>query len=347
MTGVPDVTEGGARRDAISIVVATRDRPRQLQGCLRSLLESARRPDDEIIVVDSCSRGPATAEIAAASGVRLIRCEVPGASHARNVGWRAARHPVVAFIDDDVRVAPTWAQALSSTFEAFPEVAFVTGRLGLRHEESRTERPVAYFDAEKPLVIDPSVVIDFGHGANLAVRAAALQAVDGYDELLGPGAPFRAAEDLDLVDRLLERGYTGRYEPTAGAVHLQWRRRPDLVRLEWCYGVGQGARLARLRRRNRARYRAIRRITWRDQGGADLVVCLRRGHEFEALLVAVRLVGTATGQLAAMLSEVGVGRRRRQGGGAGSGGGRTSSRLRPLQRRRARRAQMAETRSRS
>lgn len=297
--------ETATGRAAISIVVATRDRPHHLEACLESLVAGG-TAGDEIIVVDSCSRGPATVEIAVASGAKVIRSEVSGASRARNIGWRAAKYSIVAFVDDDVRVSSSWADAISRAFRDFPEAQFVTGRLGLREEDAGTERPVAYFDRGESLAIDSSTLIDFGHGANLAVRAQALDAVGGYDESLGPGARFKAAEDLDLVDRLLDGGHAGRYEPAAQAVHVQWRRRPDLVRLEWGYGVGQGARMALLRRRNRARYRAIHRITWRDQGTADLLLCLRQGHEFETLLVMIRLLGTAIGQLSATLT---VGRR--------------------------------------
>ena len=287
MTGAP-----------ITVVVATRDRPDMLRDCLHSLTASI-GPDDEVVVVDSCSRQPESVEIARRAGARVVRAPVPGASLARNLGWRCASWPVVAFVDDDVRVTLGWAEALRAAFARHPETAFVTGRLGLAPEEADTERPVAHFAPAESFVVDASLADGLGHGANLAVRRAALTRVGGYDEQLGPGARWQAAEDLELIDRLLAAGCTGRHEPTAAAVHRQWRRRRDLVRLEWRYGLGQGARLDRLRALDRTRYAAVRRIVWRAQGWDALARSIRRGHEFETVSTVFRLVGTALGQLGA------------------------------------------------
>lgn len=283
---------------AISVVVATRDRPELLRDCLDSLAASV-GPDDEVVVVDSCSHTADSGEIARQAGARVVRAAVPGASLARNLGWRAANRSVVAFVDDDVRVTMGWAEAMRATFAAHPEASFVTGRLDLRPEDAGAERPVAYFAPSEGFVVDDTVADGLGHGANLAVRRSALERVGGYDEQLGPGAPWHAAEDLELIDRLLAAGCTGRHEPAAEAVHVQWRRRRDLLRLEWRYGLGQGARLARLRRLDPRRFAAVRAIVWRSQGWQSLARSLRAGHEFETASTLARLAGTALGQLSA------------------------------------------------
>ncbi|MGH9030459.1 MAG: glycosyltransferase family 2 protein [Acidimicrobiales bacterium] len=288
----------------LSVVVATRDRPQFLEECL-SALAAGTDHADELLVVDSCSKQLGTAEAARAHDARLLRHPVPGASRARNAGWRAATNPVVAFVDDDVLVGAGWARALDSVFEDHPEVSFVTGRLGLRPCDSGAERPVAYFDSTEAFAIDREAVDGLGHGANLAVRRSALEAVGGYDESLGPGARWHAGEDLDLIDRLLDAGFTGRYEPAAGAVHVQWRSKTDLLRLEWHYGLGQGARLARLHARDSGRFREISRITWREQGWATLVRCVRERYEFGALSALIRMTATAAGQAGSALVKSG------------------------------------------
>lgn len=295
---------GGAAegdRNRLSVVVATRDRPEHLEACLQALSLSI-GPDDEVLVVDSCSLSSGTAEVAAAHHVRLLRLAEPGASKARNVGWRAGAGQVVAFVDDDVRVSPSWAPGLRTAFDTHPGAAFVSGRLGLLPEDVAAHRPVAMIDYSQAYEIDAGAVDQLGHGANLAVRREALQAVGGYDERLGPGAPWPAAEDLDLIDRLVLGGYRGRYEPAALAYHVQWRRRRELPGLEWRYGLGQGARLARLRKRDRPRYQALVRLVWRDKGVRELAGCLRRRQKLGTVLVLCRLAGTAAGQLTAARS---------------------------------------------
>jgi GT2 family glycosyltransferase len=295
------VTGDGRSRDAapsLSVVVATRDRAGLLGPCLDALGRSV-ASSDEIIVVDSCSRRPDTAAVASAQGVRLVRCDVAGASLARNAGWRTAAHGVVAFIDDDVRVGPGWAGALRRAFRDHPDAAFITGRLGLKSQDARTEWPVAFFDGSEPLPIVPDVAANVGHGANLSVRRTALDLVGGYNEVLGPGARFHAGEDLELMDRLLAHGLIGRYEPAAEATHEQYRTRTELVRLEWRYGIGQGARLVLLRGQDRKRFTPVFRYVAVDGGLRVLLRCIKERYEFGAALVAARLVGMAVGALGA------------------------------------------------
>jgi glycosyltransferase involved in cell wall biosynthesis len=287
----------------LSVVVATRDRPALLGGCLDALRQSV-GPDDEIVVVDSASTTPGNTEIADAHGARLIRSSVPGASLARNVGWRTSTFDWIAFVDDDVRVDPQWADSLRSGVIAHPEVAFVLGRLRLDQADVDTDRPVAVYDDPQARTIHSGTCEDVGHGANLAIRRDALEAVGGYDETLGPGTLWTAGEDLELLDRLLAAGFIGRYEPAASARHLQWRSRRDLYPLEWRYGMGQGARLALLWRLDRVRFRAVaKRTTW-DLGVVELVASLRRGWERVAMRALLRLAGTLVGAVGVALTRL-------------------------------------------
>jgi glycosyltransferase involved in cell wall biosynthesis len=229
---------------ALSVVVPTRDRPHFLDACLASITASL-GPKIELIVVDSASKSPRIAEIAAAHGATYIRCELSGVSRARNAGWKAAQHHVVAFIDDDIRVGTDWASAITRAFVAFPEAAFVAGRIGIPEGED-PEEPIALLVHPEAFWIERDTSGDVAHGANVAVRRSALDAIGGFDEQMGSGARYRAAEDKDLLDRLFIEGFRGRYEPTAAVVHIPWRKRSELIRLYWGYGIGNGARLAKL-----------------------------------------------------------------------------------------------------
>lgn len=284
----------------LSVVVATRDRPQFLDECLVSL-RNVIGSDDELIVVDSASRFSSTRAIAEARDARFIRCPKPGTSLARNVGWRAARGRWVAFVDDDVRVDAQWAEALHAVAKETPEVSFLTGRLRLAHA---AERPVAVFDEDYPMRIDRSTVEDVGHGANFAARREALETVGGYDESLGPGARWRAGEDLALIDRLIAAGFDGRYEPTVSAWHVQWRSSRDLYGLEWRYGLGQGARLALLRQLDSERFRAVAKRTTIDSGVVELYRCAVRGWKRSVLRAVIRLAGTVVGYVGMIMTQL-------------------------------------------
>jgi GT2 family glycosyltransferase len=97
----------------------------------------------------------------------------------------------------------------------------------------------------------------FGGSANLVVRRNVIAAVGGFDERLGPGRWLSAGEDVELLDRLVEAGWIGRYEPGALVECEQWRSDAQRLRLAWSYGKGMGARFAAMGRRDPAR--AVRR----------------------------------------------------------------------------------------
>jgi len=80
---------------------------------------------------------------------------------------------------------------------------------------------------------------------NMAMYRSAIDEVGGFDERLGPGAPFPGAEDNDLGFRLLERGYRILYVPEAVIFHRAWRSEHEYLPLRWNYGVAEGAFFAK------------------------------------------------------------------------------------------------------
>lgn len=282
-------------RPPLSIVVPTRDRPEQLARCLASIRASTSE-HDELIVVDSASRdADHIASIASGARARLIRCGQPGVNRARNAGWRAAAHALVAYVDDDVVVDDGWANAIAAAAAAQPQAAFITGRLSALAEGSHRHGDVAVKDSTERATLDATTRGDLGHGANLLVRVAALEAVDGWDESLGSGGRFGSAPEADLYDRLFLAGFTGLYEPAARAWHEQWRSPRELILLDWRYGSGNGARLSKLARTNRRRFRRVGSEALWSWGLQRLGSAVRDRNKTEAARVAARLAGTAAG----------------------------------------------------
>jgi GT2 family glycosyltransferase len=285
---------------SISVVVPTRNRPELLGGCVESVSASL-RDGDELIVADSGAPDQAIDAMTAACGARLVR-SAPGASYQRNLGASHARHEVVAFVDDDVRVAPEWAAAVAGAFTAHPEAAFVTGRLEVPPQQEGYSRPVSVKAEMQPATLTAATRGTLGHSANMAVRRSVFASIGGFDERLGPGAPFRAAEDAELIDRFFAAGHVGWYEPAVLGWHDQWRSRRQLVRLEWSYGIGMGARLARLTRSDRARAQAIAaEYLWRN---ALRVVPshIRHANEYAVLFAIARVTGASFGFVRALVS---------------------------------------------
>jgi GT2 family glycosyltransferase len=268
----------------VSVVVCTMDRPEALARCLRALWECT-PPPAQIVVVDQSERPVALA------GVEHVRMSERGVSRGRNRGARAAEHELLAFTDDDCVPAPDWIGALLRGFEGGADG--VTGRVLPLPGESgvavssrtSTERRTFSGRGQTPW--------DIGTGGNLALRRSAFEAVGGFDEALGPGTPARAAEDVDLLYRLVNAGFALRYEPDAVVYH-ELKTRRSRVGGRYGYGYGLGAFLARQAAAGDEHARTLRRryaaaLARRAASG------LRHGDGWPALEGALTLAGIVAG----------------------------------------------------
>ncbi|HLI72333.1 MAG TPA: glycosyltransferase [Acidimicrobiales bacterium] len=295
----------------MTVVVATRDRPAMLRGTLEAL-SKALGPGDELVVVDSASTDKVVGAIAAESGARFVRCELPGTCRARNAGARAASAQVIAFTDDDCLPDPGWVAAVAAAFANRPELGFLTGRVLPIADggDPRLNTSVVDDDAARLFVAGDDPVVA-GHGANMAWRRAALDRIGGFDEALGPGSPLRAAEDHDAFWRALRAGLIGRFEPAAVVRHRQWRTWRKQLAAYFGYGIGSGAVAVKRWRlgtgadradaggrpsllRDASGRRVVKDIVW-DRGATVVGRRLAEGYELGALAEATALVGAIVG----------------------------------------------------
>ena len=254
------------------------------------------RLSDELIVVDSASRDASTRRVAAEAGARVIRVERPGTSRARNTGWRAAKGTIVAFTDDDCEVPQGWTEHIEAAF-ADPVVGFLTGRVLGDREASIASAAVV---GEEPQRFDrDSDPAGFGSGANMAFRREALEMIGGFDQGMGPGTPFRAAEDHDAFWRVLRSGWVGLFDPNIVVTHRLWRTRMRSITREYAYGVGAGALAVKLiRGHDPAAWRMLRKRVW-SEGFGLAARHLVKGYESGAAGSALKAIGVVVGSLRA------------------------------------------------
>ena len=233
-----------------AVVVCTLGRPEQLADCLTSLAALRTRPH-ELIVVDNDPSDPRSAEVAARFGARVVAEPRRGLSAARNAGIRAARSPVVAFLDDDCRVEPGWLDDLAAEF-ADPLVAAVVGYVGAGELETDAqwlfEAQGGFERRHHPEVRDGAVAggwgaAGFGDG-NVFFRRELFERIGGYAEALGPGTPARSAQDADMLYRLMETGLRVRYSPSRVAWHRHRRELEPLAATLEGYMTGLSAHAA-------------------------------------------------------------------------------------------------------
>src|SRR6185437_13679780 len=202
--------EGLVDEPTVSVIVATRNRPRDLAR----FLKSAKELDDvgfEIVIADQsdgdesellCGGSPL------ASRIRYLRCLPRGKSNAVNHAARFARAPILALTDDDCTPDSLWLRNAVDAFAERPYLSVLFGEfVPIEHDPGREFVPSYRITNPQEYRTVPSASWQSGLGGNMVVRKAAFMAVGGLDECLGPGARFRNADDFDLNHRLVSAGY--------------------------------------------------------------------------------------------------------------------------------------------
>lgn len=225
----------------VSVVVPTRDRPGLLQQLVDSILAGDAVPAEIVIADQSVDPAPVRSSNGAVVIEHLHLTQV-GASHGRNAAIAAARHDILAFTDDDIVVEPDWLARLVAALDDAPPGSAVTGavRSGatVGKAPSTTRRTRFEVFSGRPGQ-DPLCT------GNMAIRRSAIEEIGAFDERLGGGAPFPAAEDNDFGFRLLEAGHEIRFVPDAVVNHVRGRTPSERRRIDWGYGRGQGAYYAK------------------------------------------------------------------------------------------------------
>ena len=186
----------------VSVVIPTYGRRELLERALAEL------PDGVEVVVVADAR-----EESLPAGA--LQAERPGASAARNLGWRRAAGEIVLFLGDDVLASGGLVDAHLSAHERGANA--VLGHVDWADEPT----PFMRF-------LDNGFQFDYGtleagdapwwafYTANLSIRRELLERSDGFDE---ENFPF-LYEDVELAYRLSRLGMRLVYEPAAHARHV-------------------------------------------------------------------------------------------------------------------------------
>jgi glycosyltransferase involved in cell wall biosynthesis len=214
---------------AATVVVCTRDRPVQLEACLDSLA-ALHSSSYEVLVVDN-GASDAVAGICRQRGVACIRAPIPGLTRARNLGARAARGAVVAYIDDDAVAEPGWLDALVREFSD-PEVAAVAGwtcymmakpgSLSMTGDKAPAEpapKPRRLFDRRDPDWFALACFGGIGDGNTMAFRRQLLIESVRFDERLGRGRLLESGDEHVAFMSLISDGYRVVRAPDAVVRH--------------------------------------------------------------------------------------------------------------------------------
>lgn len=230
-----------------SLIICSRNRSNLLFETVESVLRGEEVPTEMIVVDQSDEPHPelSTMKTDRSCEIRYIHSKVVGVGASRNLGIRSSRNRILIFIDDDMLVESDWFKNIVQAVISAGPCSVVTGRvLAGESEVSGGQAPSVKKD-QQPAVYNGRIGKDVLYTGNMGTNRSAFDQVGLFDERLGPGTSFPAAEDNDLGFRLLEQGYSIRYVPEAVVYHRAWRSERENLALEWRYGVGRGAYYAK------------------------------------------------------------------------------------------------------
>lgn len=235
----------------LSVVIPTLGRPILIQT-LDSLLRCQNFSSIEVIVAGLIQEPTVAARVQALTtqhpNVRHLPVSFPvgDSSEKKNAGFRAAQADIVAFLDDDVVVAPDWPDRILSPF-ADPATAVVSGPSLVPPDVGLVARlaglalasPAAGYVAWRYRADHPEAIpIKWSKiiGCNMAYRREALDGVGGFDPGFWPG------EEMIASFRTEQGGHRLMFHPAAWVYHYP---RQSIARF-WKQIYGYGATRIRL-----------------------------------------------------------------------------------------------------
>jgi glucosyl-dolichyl phosphate glucuronosyltransferase len=241
----------------ISAVLCTYNRSASLARALTSVAGSEMPASVgwEVLVVDNHSTDETRSVVESLcekypDRFRYIFEPRQGKSFALNTGIREASGDVLAFLDDDVRVEPTWLwnliapltdeQCAGSGGRVLPEPGFVPPSwLAVDGPFNQIGALCAYFNpGDSAGELDRPPI-----GANMAFRKEMFLKYGDFRTDLGPrpGSELRH-EDLEFGRRLISGGERLSYVPTAIVYHeIHERRTHKEFFLAWWFALGRGS----------------------------------------------------------------------------------------------------------
>jgi len=183
----------GLEQDDVTTVVMTRDRRDEL-------LRTVERTQGALVVVDNGSSDGTVEALRALErpGLTVVPLRRNVAAVARTIGARAARTPLVAFADDDSWWAPGSLEAAAATFDRYPRLGLLAGRVlvGTEERDDPFNDVLAGSPLGRPDDLPGPRLLGFIACAAV-VRRDAYLATGGFDDVVGfVGEEERVALDL-------------------------------------------------------------------------------------------------------------------------------------------------------
>jgi glucosyl-dolichyl phosphate glucuronosyltransferase len=223
----------------ISVIIPSYNRPKEVRGVIRSVLNQTVKPF-EIIVVDNNSTPPLELKVDFPN-FRLIRNEKEmGSSMGRNQAIKIAKGEYMAFLDDDCVATPNWLEEVQ---KGISTGAMVIG--GKINPLFKAQPPDWWSEKEFGGSVGVGNIYKrLIWSGNMVVHREVFEKIGWFDPKLGRHkGKLLSAEELDFLNRA-ELQYKSLFLPKAEVFHIVPAKRLTLrYTLRWYYNAGKSFKI--------------------------------------------------------------------------------------------------------
>lgn len=207
----------------ISVVIATCQRPDDLQRCLRSLAQVEYSRWDILVVdqsADALTQQVVEEQAAIMPHLSYQRMMERGLSRAHNTLMQQTAGDIIAFLDDDCTVDQGWLKDIAHAFDRHPHATIVFGALVAASEDNLEQHTPSYRIDKERILRDPRTRLrPGGYGGSMYLRRSMARRIGPFDIYFGPGAYFPTDGDADYSFRALIHDCVVVETPEIGVLH--------------------------------------------------------------------------------------------------------------------------------
>lgn len=228
----------------ISILIATKNRPRQLTQCLRSI-QACRYDNLEIILSDQGDFITTKKILLKFPRLRITHLKTPygGKGAALNIGLKSAKGDIFAFTDDDCIVDKHWLSHIELYLRTHPNITGVFGKtVPYKPKLHRGLLCRTIFEKSTPFITNNPYIVHYrelGIGNNMTFRRVVFKKIKGFKEWLGVGSVSQAGGiEGEFIYRTLKNNFILAYEPLINVQHNKWLTEEEEEILQTKYIIG-------------------------------------------------------------------------------------------------------------
>jgi GT2 family glycosyltransferase len=228
----------------ISLIVATRNRPKELENFLIHLDRQTCR-DVELVVVDHSDEPGIEGLLQRYSfPYHYIRSGERGLARGRNVGMPLARGSILSFPDDDCWYSPDLLGAVARWFDEHAEIDMLSGLECNPEGQPMVPKdpPPAGLCSDQPIGLVPERTVWMVQSSMLFMRQKVRDVVGSMNEDIGvgTGTKYQSGEETDYFLRAMHAGFKLWFEPSLKVFHPELRDLPRIRKINYPYSLGQG-----------------------------------------------------------------------------------------------------------